>query len=285
MSNVIHADQLTKKYGRLAALDNINLNIARGQIVGLFGPNGAGKTTLLKAMLGLTSYQGNLAVLGLNPRKKRSKLMQNVSFIADVAILPPWLKVNNAIEFVNGVHPKFNPDKAHEFLARTKINQNSKVRTLSKGMIAQLHLALVMAIDADILVLDEPTLGLDIIYRKTFYQNLLNDYFNENRTIIIATHQVEEVESLLTNLIMLDKGNVILNESMQAFSERYTYVTAKSDNINACRQLNPIHEEQQFGQTKFLFENTDKNTLQQLGEITAPSISDVFVAKVSGEKS
>ncbi|AML49087.1 multidrug ABC transporter ATP-binding protein [Coxiella burnetii] len=278
--NVIDAKHLNKKYGKFAALKEINFAIKRGQIVGLIGPNGAGKTTLLKSILGLTNYSGELNVLGLNPRSDRVKLIHHLCFIADVAILPRWIKVENLIEFVEGVHPNFNREKALGFLNKTNIKMHQKVKELSKGMIVQLHLALVMAIDVEILVLDEPTLGLDILYRKNFFHTILNDYYNEKRTIIIATHQVEEIESILTNLIMIDRGELLLESSMEEIAERFTEVRAMPDQAQFLQPLKPIFESKEIGRVRFIFENVDKNELEKYGEITVPSISYIFVAKI-----
>jgi len=283
MNNVITTQHLSKNYGSFEALKDVNLSIRSGRIIGLIGLNGAGKTTLLKALLGLTRYRGEVSVLGLNPRSQRTQLMNKMCFIADVAILPRWLKVINAVEFVEGVHPNFNRNKAMGFLSKTNIQLNTKIKTLSKGMIVQLHLALIMAIDADILILDEPTLGLDILYRKQFYRNLLNDYFNEERTIIVTTHQVEEIEYILTDLLMIDRGRVILDCSMQEIAKQFVQVAATPDCFDALKQLKPLSYQKQINKTQFLFENMDHSKLSEFGELSTPSISDIFVAKVSGE--
>ena len=284
MSIVIKTENLNKYYGRFQALKDVNIDIQRGQIIGLIGLNGAGKTTLLKILLGLTGYHGKVDVFGLNPRSKRTKLMRKMCFIADVAILPRWMKVNQAIDFVEDIHPFFDRKKAMGFLSKTNILLNKKIKTLSKGMIVQLHLALIMAIDVDILVLDEPTLGLDILYRKEFYQNLLSDYFTEDRTIIVTTHQVEEIEHILTNVIMIDKGNIVLDCAMNEFSDRFIQVVAAPEQADNLQQLKPLASYKQFGQVRYLFERSDTTKLSQFGELSAPSISDIFVAKVSGEK-
>ena len=279
MSVVIKIDHLSKQYRGQYALQDISCQIKAGSIVGLVGTNGAGKTTLLKSLLGLSSYEGNIEVMGLKPRRNHNDLMNNMCFIADVAILPNWLKVSQALDFVNGVHPKFEYGKALSFIKRTNLSMEQKVGDLSKGMIVQLHLALVMAIDVDLLVLDEPTLGLDIVYRKHFYQSLINDYYNEERTIIITTHQVEEVEGILTDVIMLHEGQKILDCSMNELAENLFCIKAKKEAVETLRNLNPISEKTQLGQHIFMFDKAICNATQY-GEVFTPSISDVFVAKV-----
>lgn len=280
--NVIEAKNVNKKYGAFYALKDIEFNVKRGQIIGLIGPNGAGKTTLLKSILGLTDYAGDLNVLGLHPHKARVKLMQRMCFIADVAILPRWLKVSNAIEFVKGVHPRFDEEKARSFLAKTDIGLDRKVKELSKGMVVQLHLALVMAIDVEILVLDEPTLGLDILYRSEFYQTILNDYYTEDRTIIITTHQVEEVEGILTDLLIINHGKLILKSSMEDVADRFVQVSAMPEQVDTLNRLKPVFQRKDIGRVKFIFENQDRSQLKQYGEISTPSVSDIFVALVKG---
>ena len=282
MSMLIQARGLSKHYGSLRALDKVDFDIEEGRIVGLIGPNGAGKTTVLKAILGLTNFEGELDVLGHDPRISRRQLMQDVCFIADVATLPRWLKVANAIEFVEAVHPRFSRERARHFLERTKISQNSKVGQLSKGMVTQLHLALIMAIDAKLLVLDEPTIGLDILYRKEFYSNLLNDYFDEKRTILITTHQVEEIEKLLTHLMFINNGKIVLDDSMEDVAQKYVEVLVGADKAEFARSLNPLGEREIFGKKLFLFEGVDRSRLEGLGEIHTPSIADLFVAKMKG---
>ncbi|HET9679465.1 MAG TPA: ABC transporter ATP-binding protein [Gammaproteobacteria bacterium] len=281
MSTLIKARNLSKHYSQVKALDNVDFDIEPGRIVGLIGPNGAGKTTALKAMLGLTTFDGELEVLGQDPRHKRAQLMHDVCFIADVAVLPRWLKVGDALDFMAGVHPKFSRAKALDFLARTEIKPHRRVKQLSKGMVTQLHLALVMAIDAKLLVLDEPTLGLDILYRKAFYKSLLEEYFDEQRTIIITTHQVEEIESILTDLMFIQHGKLVLNESMETVSENYTEVMVQADKIEAARALKPLTEREVFGKKLMLFEGVARSELQALGELRTPSIADLFVAKMS----
>ena len=282
MSAVISAKGLSKHYGKQVAVDNISFDIPAGRIVGLIGPNGSGKTTTLKAALGLIPFDGELSVLGLDPRTQRDQLMQNVCFIADVAILPRWLRVADAIDFVAGVHPRFDRSKAERYLANTKLKPAMKVKQMSKGMVVQLHLALVMAIDAKLLVLDEPTLGLDIMYRKQFYQNLLEDYFDENKTIVITTHQVEEVEHILTDLMFIRDGKIILSASMDELDERYTEVMVSSDKMNAANALQPIDQRTVFGKSVMLFDGVSRAQLAALGETRNPSVADLFVATKKG---
>jgi len=282
MTAVIQARNLSKRFGSTAALDDVAFSIEAGRIVGLIGPNGAGKTTALKAILGLTDFQGELSVLGLDPRKQRHELMQHVCFIADVAVLPRWLRVSEAVDFVAGIHPRFSREKCEHFLSRTKLKPRMRVREMSKGMIVQLHLALVMAIDARLLVLDEPTLGLDILYRKEFYQSLLNDYFDEQKTIIITTHQVEEIEHILTDLMFIRDGKIVLDASMEAVADRFTEVMVNPDKAAAARALQPLGERQIFGKSIFLFDGTEKPRLAELGETRQPSIADLFVATMKG---
>ena len=282
MSAVVHARGLSKTYGTTVALNAVNFEIESGRIVGLIGPNGAGKTTALKAILGLSEFDGELSVLGLDPKSQRPKLMEQVCFIADVAVLPRWIRVGQAIDFVAGVHPRFSREKCEAFLANTKIKPTMRVRELSKGMIVQLHLALVMAIDARVLVLDEPTLGLDILYRKTFYENLLSDYFDEDKTIIVTTHQVEEVEHILTDLIFIRNGEIALNASMEEIGERYAEVMVNPDKAEAARALGPLNERQIFGKHIFLYDGVDRTRLAELGELHKPSIADLFVATMKG---
>jgi len=282
MSAVIHARGLSKRYGRATALDAVSIDIEPGRIVGLIGPNGAGKTTALKAILGLTEFDGELSVLGLDPRRQRSELMQQVCFIADVAVLPRWLRVSEAVDFVAGVHPRFSREKCEAFLAHTKIKRTMRVRELSKGMIVQLHLALVMAIDARLLVLDEPTLGLDILYRKAFYETLLNDYFDEQKTIIVTTHQVEEIEHILTDLIFIRDGKIALAATMDEVADRYAEVMVNPDKADQARALGPINERQIFGKSIFLFDGVERTRLAALGELHKPSVADLFVATMKG---
>ena len=282
MSAVISARGLSKRYGKRVAVDSIDIEIAAGRIVGLIGPNGSGKTTTLKAALGLIQCEGELSVLGLDPRTQRDELMKDVCFIADVAILPRWLRVKDAIDFVAGVHPRFDRSKAERYIANTKLTPTMKVKEMSKGMIVQLHLALVMAIDAKLLVLDEPTLGLDIIYRKTFYQNLLEDYFDENKTIVITTHQVEEVEHILTDLMFIRDGKIVLAASMDEVGERYVEVMVPADKVNAANALQPIDQRTVFGKSVMLFDGVSRAQLSALGETRNPSVADLFVATMKG---
>jgi ABC-2 type transport system ATP-binding protein len=277
----IEACGLRKTFGATVALDGIDLHVDEGRILGIVGPNGAGKTTALNAILGLASYEGELKVLGRDPWTERDELMRDVSFIADVAVLPRWIRVSQLLEYMAGVHPRFDRAKAESFLARTTIKHRSKVRELSKGMVAQLHLALVMAIDARLLVLDEPTLGLDILYRKQFYDSLLNDYFDRNRTIVVTTHQVEEVQDVLTDLVFIDRGRIVLECGMEEFDSRYVEVMVNPEHLAAARALKPMHERPVFGRSVLLFDRVDREQIAPLGEIRRPSIADVFVAVMS----
>ena len=287
MNAVVSARGLSKHYGKHAALDNVSFDIFAGRIVGLIGPNGSGKTTTLKAALGLVPFEGELTVLGFDPRTERDALMQDVCFIADVAILPRWLRVGEAIDFVAGVHPRFDREKAERYLASTKLTPSMKVKTMSKGMVVQLHLALVMAIDAKLLVLDEPTLGLDILYRKQFYQNLLEDYFDEGKTIIITTHQVEVVEHILTDLMFIQNGKIVLAASMDEIGERYTEVMVPHDKVNAANALQPIDRRTVFGKSVMLFDSAgpsgvSRTQLAAIGETRNISVADLFVATMKG---
>jgi ABC-2 type transport system ATP-binding protein len=278
----IEARGLRKTYGPTVALGGIDLRVDEGRILGLIGPNGAGKSTALNAILGLTPYEGELRVLGRNPWNERDQLMRDVCFIADVAVLPRWMRVSQALDYVAGVHPRFDRRKAESFLARTEIKRTSKIRQLSKGMVAQLHLALVMAIDARLLILDEPTLGLDILYRKQFYDSLLNDYFDHSRTIIVTTHQVEEIQNVITDLMFINHGRVVLECSMEQFEARYAEVMVNPDHLAAAQALGPIHTRQLFGRSILLFDNADRGQLAALGDIRTPSIADLFVAVLGG---
>jgi ABC-2 type transport system ATP-binding protein len=279
----IEARDLRKAFGTTIALDGINLRVEEGRILGLIGPNGAGKTTALNAILGLTPYQGELRVLGRNPWTERDELMRDVSFIADVAVLPRWIRVSQLLDYVAGVHPRFDRAKAEGFLAKTTIKRTSKVRELSKGMVVQLHLALVMAIDATLLVLDEPTLGLDILFRKQFYDSLLNDYFDRRRTIVVTTHQVEEVQDVLTDIMFINNGRIVFECSMEAFESRYAEVTVRPEKIAAARELKPIQERQVFGRSMLLFQDVDRRQLATLGDVRTPSIADLFVAVIGNQ--
>jgi ABC-2 type transport system ATP-binding protein len=282
MSSVLHATALSKHYGKQAAVDRVNLEIQPGRIVGLIGPNGSGKTTTLKAALGLIPFEGELKVLGFDPRTQRDDLMKEVCFIADVAVLPRWMRVRDALDFVAGTHPKFDRSKADAYLAKTKLKPTMKVKEMSKGMIVQLHLAIVMSIDAKLLVLDEPTLGLDILYRKQFYQNLLEEYFDEGKTIIVTTHQVEEIEHILSDLIFIREGKITLNTSMDEIAERFTEVMVGYEHYAAAKALGPIDERSVFGKTVFLFDGINRSTLASLGDMKTPGIADLFVATMKG---
>ena len=282
MASLVSARNVSKNYGDLRAVDDVSFDIEKGCITGLIGPNGAGKTTLLKALLGLTDCQGSLSVLGLDPFRQRKELMQNICFIADVAILPRWIRVYRLLDFVEAVHSHFSREKAEALLANTKIPAKAKVRELSKGMVTQLHLSIITAIDAKLLILDEPTLGLDIIFRKDFYSNLLGDYFDEERTIIITTHQVEEIENLLTNIMFINNGRIVLDASMDALPEQYVELVASGENADRARKLNPIFERDVFGKKVLTFEGISREQLTGLGELRTPDIADLFVAKVKG---
>jgi ABC-2 type transport system ATP-binding protein len=281
--NVIEARGLRKTFGKTIALDGVDLHIAEGRILGLIGPNGAGKSTALNAILGLTAYEGELKVLGRDPWSERDQLMRDVCFIADVAVLPRWLRVSQALDYVAGVHPRFDRAKAEAFLAKTAIKRAGKVRELSKGMVTQLHLALVMAIDAKLLVLDEPTLGLDLLYRKQFYDSLLNEYFDRTRTIVVTTHQVEEVQHVLTDVMFIKHGRITLDCTMEDFAGRYQELMVSPEQLAAARTLRPIHERQLFGRSILIFDHVDRAQLAALGEVRTPSIADLFVA-VMGDK-
>jgi ABC-2 type transport system ATP-binding protein len=279
----IEAHGLRKTFGTTVALDGVDLRVEEGRILGLIGPNGAGKSTALHAILGLTPYQGELRVLGRDPWNERDQLMRDVCFIADVAVLPRWMRVSQALDYVAGVHPRFRREKAEAFLAKTTIKRSSKAGELSKGMLTQLHLALVMAIDAKLLVLDEPTLGLDILYRKQFYESLLNDYFDRSRTIVVTTHQVEEIQDVLTDFMFVNRGRIVLECSMEEFESRYLEVMVTPDHVAEARALRPIHERQVFGRSILLFDRADRNQLAALGELRTPSIADLFVALIGNE--
>jgi ABC-2 type transport system ATP-binding protein len=282
MTALIEARELTKKYGAHVALDRANFSVETGRIVGLIGPNGAGKTTALRAILGLTAYEGQLRVLGREPLRERTELMRDASFIADVAVLPAWLRVDHAIDFVAGVHPRFRRDRAAELLAKTQITGKRRMRELSKGMKTQVHLALTMAIDAKLLVLDEPTLGLDILARSAFYDALVNDYMDETRTILITTHQVEEVENLLTDVLFIDKGRIVLDSSLDDVATRYAAVAVAADRVEAARAEKPFFERRMLGKVVLYYEQPNLERLAGFGEVHTPSVADLFVAKLSG---
>lgn len=280
METIVQARNINKRYGDVIALDNVDLDIQTGKIVGLIGPNGAGKTTLLKCLLGLASCEGDIKVLGINPLQHRTRLLQEVCFIADTAILPRWMKVSQALDYLENAHPRFSRELAENFLKKTSIKYNKRVQQLSKGMITQLHLALIMAIDARLLILDEPTLGLDILYRKEFYTNLIHDYFDHERTILVTTHQVEEIESLLTDLLFIRNGRLILNTTMEDVPGIFTEVHCRSDKLERARALNPISERPMLGGVAFIYENKSRDELESLGELRNPSVADLFVAKM-----
>jgi ABC-2 type transport system ATP-binding protein len=280
---VIEARGIRTVFGSTVALDGLDLSVEEGRIVGLIGPNGAGKTTALNAILGLIPYQGQLRVLGRNPWTAREDLMREVAFIADVAVLPRWIRVSHLLAYLEGVQPRFDRARAETFLAKTSIKRGSRVRELSKGMVTQLHLALIMAIDAKLLVLDEPTLGLDILYRKQFYDSLLNDYFDQGRTILVTTHQVEEVEDVLTDVVFISRGRIVFGSSMENFESRYLELVVGPDRLGAARALGPIHERQVFGRSILLFDGADRAQLTALGDVRKPGIADLFVAVMESE--
>jgi ABC-2 type transport system ATP-binding protein len=274
----IAARGLRKSFGTTVALDGVDLRVEEGRILGLIGPNGAGKTTLLNAIVGLTPYQGELKVLGRDPWTERDRLMRDVSFIADVAVLPRWMRVSQSLDYVAGVHPRFDRTKAEGFLAKTAIGRDRTIRELSKGMVTQLHLALIMAIDAKLLVLDEPTLGLDVLFRKQFYDSLLNDYFDRTRTIVVTTHQVDEIQDVLTDVMFIDRGRIVFSRSTEEFESRYVEVMVNPESAPAAWALKPIHERQVFGRSILLFDGVDRQQLAVFGDVRTPSIADLFVA-------
>jgi len=280
MTSLVDARGVSKHFGSTRAVDNVSFEIEKGKILGLIGPNGAGKTTLLKAVLGLTECEGDLSVLGFDPFRQRKQLMQNICFIADVAVLPRWIKVSQLLDYVEAIHPNFSRSRAEELLRETKVQPGAKVRELSKGMVTQLHLSIIMAIDAKLLVLDEPTLGLDILFRKEFYTNLLNDYFDEERTILITTHQVEEIENLLTDVMFINDGKILLDSSMDSLSDTYVELQASGEDAQKAHGLGPIAESEMFGKSVMLFEGVSRENLEGLGEIRVPSVADLFVAKI-----
>jgi ABC-2 type transport system ATP-binding protein len=282
MTAVIEARGLSKTYGKTLAVSGVDLNVQPGRIVGLIGPNGAGKTSVIKAILGLTPFDGELKVQGMDPRTERDQLMNEVCFIADVAVLPRWIKVSQALDFVAGVHPRFDRKRAEDFLAKTDIKLDRRVRQLSKGMVTQLHLALILAIDAKLLVLDEPTLGLDLLFRRSFYDNLLNDYFNKERTILITTHQVEEIENLLTDVIFIQHGRIALDAAMDTLGERFVQLTPSAGNVDRARAIGPFYEREIFGRLAMLFDGKDAASIEALGETRTPSVADLFVALMGG---
>ena len=282
MSDVVTAQHVSKAFGATKAVDDVSFTIESGRITGLIGPNGAGKTTLLKAVLGLTDCQGSLSVLGLDPFRQRKELMQNICFIADVAVLPRWIRVSQLLDFVEAVHPNFSRKKAEDLLSKTKVSAAAKVRELSKGMVTQLHLSIITAIDAKLLILDEPTLGLDIIFRKEFYGNLLNDYFDGERTIVITTHQVEEIENLLTDVMFIKDGQIVLNASMDALPDQFAELMTSGQSADEARKLGPVYEREVFGKNVLIFDGISREKLSSFGEVRTPDIADLFVAKIKG---
>ena len=281
MTSIVSAKGLSKSYGQFKALDNASFEIETGKIVGLIGPNGAGKTTALRCLLGLATFDGDLKVLGKNPHKQRIELMKEVAYIADTAVLPKWITVTQLLDYLDVIHPNFSREKAESFLSQTDIRATSRVQELSKGMVTQLHLATTISIDAKLMVLDEPTLGLDIVYRKRFYEQLLNDYFDEERTVLITTHQVEEIEPLLTDLMFIKQGRIILDNDMESVAQRYTEVEVKADLVDKALAFNPISQTRMLGGMVMVFENTPRDTLKELGPCRNTSVADLFVAKMS----
>jgi ABC-2 type transport system ATP-binding protein len=282
MTSLVTARNVTKSYGKVRAVDNVSFEIEKGRITGLFGPNGAGKTTLLKALLGLTDCDGELSVMGLDPFRQRKDLMKNICFIADVAVLPRWIKVSQLLDFVEATHPNYSRQRSEELLAKTKVRKDARVRELSKGMVTQLHLSIIAAVDARLLVLDEPTLGLDIIFRKEFYSNLLNDYFDGERTILVTTHQVEEIEHLMTDIMFINDGRLLLDASMDSIPGMFVELVTSGENAERARNFGPLFERDVFGKKVMTFENIDRDKLEGLGEMHTPSVADLFVAKVKG---
>jgi ABC-2 type transport system ATP-binding protein len=280
MNSLVSARGVSKHFGQVRAVDDVSFEIEKGKILGLIGPNGAGKTTLLKAVLGLTDCEGDLSVLGFDPFRQRKKLMQNICFIADVAVLPRWIKVTQLLDYVEAIHPNFSRSRAEELLKQTNVRAGAKVKELSKGMVTQLHLSIIMAIDAKLLVLDEPTLGLDILFRKEFYANLLNDYFDEERTILITTHQVEEIENLLTDIMFINDGKILLDSTMDSLGDKYLELMTSGEEVIKARGLGPIAESEMFGKSVMLFDGISRDHLEGLGEIRVPSVADLFVAKI-----
>lgn len=285
MKELISIKHLNKSYDNKKVLEDINLTLQAGQILGLVGPNGAGKTTCLQALLGLSSYEGDISVLGYDPKKQRSKMLNDVAYIADVAVLPKWIKVHQALDYMQGVHPNFNPEKARTFLAKTNIPISAKVKTLSKGMVTQLHLALILAVDAKILVLDEPTLGLDILTRRQFYQHLLEDFYDEEKCIIVTTHQIEEIEHILTDVAFIRGGKVALKESVEAIRKRFKVLAAATEHIDQAKSLNPLFSNSMMGMTSMLFDGVDEEKLATLGKVTSPTLADIFVGVMTEEAS
>ncbi len=283
MDSLISISNLNKSYGSKQVLSGVNLSLTAGQIVGLVGPNGAGKTTCLQAILGLTDFDGDISVLGHHPRKDRVNMLNDVAYISDVAILPKWLKVSQALSYMNDVHPNFDLEKAEEFLAKTNIAHNDKVKALSKGMVAQLHLALILAIDAKVLILDEPTLGLDILTRRQFYTHLLEDFYTEDKCIVVTTHQIEEIEHILTDVAFIQQGKIVLAQSTEDIKSRFKLVAVTNEQVPQADELQPLFKNSMMGLTTMLFDNQDKEVLQGLGKVSVPSLADVFVGIMNKE--
>ena len=275
---VIKANNISKKYDESYALDSIDIEVSKGQIMGLIGPNGAGKSTFLQSVLGLLKTEGNLEVLGLDPRKDRHKLLKEVCSITDVAVLPKWMTVQQLLSYMDGVHPGFDLDKCISILSRTNIKLHSKIKVLSRGMVVQLHLSLVMAIDAKILILDEPTLGLDLVYRKDFYSQLIEDYYEGNKTILISTHQVEEIEGVLSDAVFMNQGRIVMQDSIESINRKYLELRPNQNSISTAESLNPMHQRTELGREVMLFENMDKDKLMELGDVRPPVIADLFMA-------
>lgn len=284
MTSLVNARGVSKHYKNVRAVNNVSFEIEKGRIMGLIGPNGAGKTTLLKAVLGLTDCDGELTVLGLDPFRQRKELMRNICFIADVAVLPRWIRVTQLLDFIESVHPNFSRSRANELLSQTKVRSNARVRELSKGMVTQLHLSIIMAIDAKLLILDEPTLGLDILFRKEFYANLLSDYFDEERTILVTTHQVEEIENILTDIMFINDGEILLDAPMDSLADNFVELLASGERATAAKALGPISEREVFGKKVMLFEGVARDRLSEFGELHTPSVADLFVAKVKNAR-
>jgi ABC-2 type transport system ATP-binding protein len=284
MSAIIEARDLTRNFGDFKAVDGVDLKVGTGSVLGLIGPNGAGKTTLLRALLGLTEYRGGLDVLGLSPRRDRARLMEQVCFIADTAVLPRWMRVSQLLDYVSGVHPRFSRDSAEAFLRDTEVRLDRRIRELSKGMMVQLHLAVVMAIDAKLLILDEPTLGLDILFRKRFFEQLISDYYDGERTIIISTHQVEEVEHILTDLVFINRGKIILDTPMDALEERYVQLNAVGESTGRALEIPHLGSQGILGGKSIIYEGVDRETLAPLGDVRTPSVADLFVAMMGGDR-
>lgn len=283
MADLISIKGLTKTYKNKTVVDQVDLTITAGQILGLVGPNGAGKTTCLQAILGLIDCQGSVEVMGLNPRTQRHKMLEQVAYIADVAVLPKWLKVSQALSYMADTHPNFNREKAEKFLAKTNIAKTAKVKTLSKGMVTQLHLALILAVDAKVLILDEPTLGLDILTRRQFYNHLLEDFYDEDKCIIVTTHQIEEIEHILTDVAFIQEGRLVLSDNVEHMRERFNLVAVSNEHLTQANELKPLYANSLMGLTSMLFDNKDRETLSQFGKLSSPTLADIFVGVMNKE--